>query len=232
MLTMLARTAQVRNNPTVAAAAAHSNLTFRAATFDETTAASNTFTSQAIGTAASDRWVIITAAVQSSPSGAITCTVGGISATRVATGFQASIGIDAAIFAVNVPTGTTANIVFTSGGTGFRWQFAYWTVNMAVGTTTFTGVNNSGAANSVAISSVLVNANGFAVGMAFESGAGSDIAMSVSAPFVEQAEQFTTSAMNFEYVHVDTVASVNTTVTFTMTGATADGNAAIIASWA
>jgi hypothetical protein len=71
-----------------------------------------TFTSQAIGTAASDRYVIV--GVGTSDGAVVTgVTVGGNSATKIHETVDSG-SLNASLWMVNVTTGTTANIVVTS----------------------------------------------------------------------------------------------------------------------
>lgn len=125
-----------------------------------------TWTSEAIGTAAADRYVIVATVIHSgSTFGAnpiTSCTIGGITATLA--GVQLVNGSTSdvvAIFYANVPTGTTANIVFNMATGSSRTLLDKWTVTGLLSATP------TATANSVAsppTASITIPANGFAIG--------------------------------------------------------------------
>ena len=90
-----------------------------------------TFSSVAIGTASSDRYVVVVATVRTSGTSDITmtCTIGGVSATSVAT--VASLTSSAHrqnIFIAAVPTGTTGNVVLTFSRASIRSMISVFAV--------------------------------------------------------------------------------------------------------
>ena len=230
MMLMLAKTLVARS---LGGRSGHSNLTFRSA--QELTSGGGPhggegFAAQPIGTAAADRWVIVAAYVRSSPVSGVTCTIGGISATKLVSG-QSVNSYSICIFAANVPTGTTADInLATSGSASSEWWMAYWTVNMANGTAADTSSVVDQAATT-AVTGVIIPSLGFAVGMSVELENGTDKAMSVDSGFTERSEMFTAFLANLQAVDLEPAGSFSGTVTFTITGATA-GCSALIASWA
>lgn len=111
-------------------------LTYQTSAVQAADATTYNFTSQAIGTAAADRYVIvtITGCIKSGSPGVSAVTVGGISATIVA---QVDSGFTAAAIAIAaVPTGTTATVVVTFNGTQYR---------AGIGVYSVTGLNSSTA---------------------------------------------------------------------------------------
>lgn len=86
-----------------------------------------TFSTKAIGTAASDRWVIVGVAARAgSKKVATSVTVGGVSAILLATtnqGFD-----DISFWAANVTTGTTGDVVVNFDGSMSRCGVLLWTI--------------------------------------------------------------------------------------------------------
>lgn len=148
-----------------AGSAAHSNLTFR--NTNNTTGVSQssvTYASQTIGTAASDRYVIVAVYTDQSSGTISSVTVGGVSATAAHSSFVTALGV-VGIYAALVPTGTTADIVINTSITASGFHAAHWTVNMASGTAYDTATNTQ-ASGANAVSGLDIPANGFAVGFA------------------------------------------------------------------
>lgn len=231
MVTMLAKTALMRARGS--GVAGHSGLTFRSAAEvlgGGGAHGGGAITSQPIGTAAADRWVIAAVYTRSTPHTGVTCTVGGVSATRIVSGESPGAIYSIAIFAANVPTGTTATFdLATSGSLSADWWMAYWTVNMVNGTATDTSIVIDQAATA-AVTGVSVPALGFAVGMCVELSTGVDRAMSVDSGFTERSEIFTSNSGNMQAVDFEAAGSFSGTVTFTITGSPS-GSSATIASW-
>lgn len=113
-------------------------------TSDTGGSSTHTFTSQAIGAAASNRTVVVGVTGQSwgTSTGITSVTIGGVSATQIVNqNFVAASNSGAAIWSAIVPTGTTATIVVvfngtpTTGRTGlFVW--ALYGVGTSVGYST------------------------------------------------------------------------------------------------
>jgi hypothetical protein len=90
---------------------------------NEANASTYTATAQAIGTAATGRYIVVCINASSNANfGTIsTCTIGGVSATKLASTRDSITNSDFAIFAALVPTGTTADIVTTLSGSPDRF---------------------------------------------------------------------------------------------------------------
>ena len=106
-------------------------VTYTDAKSDNVGGASTTFSSVAIGTASSDRYVVAVATVRSAGTSDITmtCTIGGVSATSAAT--VASLTSSAHrqnIFIAAVPTGTTGNVVLTFSRSAIRSMISVFAV--------------------------------------------------------------------------------------------------------
>jgi len=89
----------------------------------ETLGTTETYNSQTFGDEAADRHIIVGyygLVLSTAPS----CTIGGVSATLVASATAASTTV--AMFIAAVPTGTTGSIVFTVGSGGNRHNFGAW----------------------------------------------------------------------------------------------------------
>lgn len=92
-----------------------------------------TWAAMAIGTAASDRWVIAALNINHNTSRAIsTVSIGGVSATKLyaAPSPRSDDGVSFEFWAANVPTGTTADVVATAASGQF-WDGAAWTYTCA-----------------------------------------------------------------------------------------------------
>lgn len=136
-------------------------LTFQAAPAGTNpNATSTTFTSVAIGTATSDRIVIVV--VQSETSVVTGVTVGGVSATKAVEESTIISGLQ--IWYAAVPSGTTANIVLSAGGTLNNTGIVVYSATgiTAAPTQTKTVVNNTGA-SPTNLASLTIPATGFGV---------------------------------------------------------------------
>jgi hypothetical protein len=125
-----------------------------------------TFSNMSIGAASSTRDVIIgVIGGQASGAGNVTAvSVGGIAATQVAEHTQHNM--DAEIWKVNVPTGTTASVVVTWGTIQIRCLIAVWASGDLLAV-----VDTDGGATGVVLNSANVTVNtvvgGFVVGMGY-----------------------------------------------------------------
>lgn len=106
--------------PPIAAAAvrevdgeAFPELSFIGSTPSTTNQQTHTFTNHNIGAAAGDRLVIVVACFNQSNSSSVTCTIGGVAATKVRQDANGGLA-GCAIFYRNVPSGTSADIVVTT----------------------------------------------------------------------------------------------------------------------
>jgi hypothetical protein len=227
---MLAKTTFQRSGGG-AAAVGHTGLTWRAAPTQSTEQSPTyTFTSQAIGTAAADRWVIVGV---SSVSGALpsptvgNVTVGGVNATNVVGAGSSGVQLWRAL----VPTGTTANIVVNDMGPGNNGcLIGYWTVNMATGIPVDTSESSAGGA--VLTQTIDIPANGFAVGMSwFTIGTATDAAHTIDASFTEQAESFVNTS-NAAFSHREIVGGAVSGISVTDTWVGDGVVGSCFASWA
>jgi hypothetical protein len=125
-----------------------------------------TFTSASIGTASgfTTRRIIVAISCNNLNGGVVSATIGGISATVHVT--TSTSNGDAAIFSADVPTGTTATIVVTQGGTAFSPVVGgIYSVDDAllVSTTPSTSSANTAGATSLTTGSFTETSGGFVV---------------------------------------------------------------------
>ena len=130
---------------------------------DDTTQTTYTFASQAIGTAASTRVVIVCGGTRNSAQMISSMTIGGISATKAISAAGASSFNSAEIWYAVVPTGTTATISLTLGSSAPRYAISVYAANglLNAGAPTATG------SSTAATPSVSISPPGFGVGVAF-----------------------------------------------------------------
>lgn len=187
-----------------------------------------TFASVSIGSASSDRYVIVAwLAAQDAGVGFSSATIGGVSATTIVSNNQN--GGHAAIFIANVTSGTTANIVVTLDGaiTAGQQAIAVWT---ATGLSSTTAVNSgSDVANSGTQSVTLSTASGgFAVaGCVRGSGAGA------TTSWTNATSRFDRSPSIGEQSAADSTSTTGSNLTITSTNSAIDNsqNVTVAASW-
>ncbi|CAA2139597.1 hypothetical protein [Hyphomicrobium sp. ghe19] len=124
----------------------------------------HTFTGKSIGAASPTRTVLVLARY-SSTSTTFSCTIGGNAATLVAS-FSLGTATHLRLFALNVPTGTTATIVTTSNASGDVFIAVAAAYDLLSTTPTATNGVYSGASSPTADLSLNVAANGVAFGYA------------------------------------------------------------------
>lgn len=121
------------------------NVTYQSSNLDTAGRLTYTFTNQAIGTASSDRYVVVGIATVTVSTTAASATLTNIqvngTSTTIAAQATFNSNIRSALGYLNVTAGTTANIVINITGTAQCMGLAVWTV-----TGPFNGV--SGASNS------------------------------------------------------------------------------------
>lgn len=116
--------------------------TYQTNNSDSTNATSWTYTAQAIGSAASDRYVIVGVGTSNNANEPSSVTIGGISATKVVG--TAGGNHSAGLWVANVTTGTTADIVVSITGTTDRCAIGVWTATgLASGTPGNTATSNA-----------------------------------------------------------------------------------------
>jgi hypothetical protein len=141
--------------------------TFQTSAVDATGATTYSFTSQAIGTAANNRIVVVAADTNGGAAGSdgvSSMTIGGISATLV----KASLADDhcqAELWEAVVPTGTTATVAVTWNSARGRCGIGIWAVYNAKFTPHATAEDNHVGTSSAATSvSINVPASGACIG--------------------------------------------------------------------
>jgi hypothetical protein len=105
-------------------------LTFAASpAINATPGTSFSFSGVSIGTASADRVVVVAISLRSGgvTAGAVSCTIGGSTATVLLAGRDAGVNTtDIALVALNVPAGATANIAVNTTVSALRCQIAVW----------------------------------------------------------------------------------------------------------
>jgi hypothetical protein len=91
---------------------APATITFTDSSIDATARTVYTFTSQAFGTASTDRKILVAVAAHRAPTSVTSVTIGGVSATNIITQGRGSAGV-VALYLAAVPTGTTGSVVIT-----------------------------------------------------------------------------------------------------------------------
>jgi hypothetical protein len=124
------------------------SVTFTDSSVNSGSATAYTFSSQAIGTASSDRVIAVGVSAGNSPAGVSTLTVGGVSAVKA---IDATNSTETELWYASVPSGTTADIVVTfSSGKG-RCGIGVWAL---------TGVTGVGATNTSTSSTATLTVSG------------------------------------------------------------------------
>tara|TARA_R110000772_G_scaffold233395_1_gene344960 strand:+ start:105 stop:773 length:669 start_codon:yes stop_codon:yes gene_type:complete len=125
-----------------------STLAFTASAVNSGSQSSYTFSSQAIGTASSDRVVVVGVTAGNSPADVSSMTIGGVGAAHAVSRTNST---ETEIWYATVPTGTTASVVVNfSGGKG-RCGIGVWAL---------TGVSGVGATNSSTSSTSTLTVSG------------------------------------------------------------------------
>jgi hypothetical protein len=129
--------------------------------FSATNASSYSFTSQAIGTADSTRYVVVGIGQRGAAAETITAvTIGGVSASSVVDSGAAGDNDVAAIWIAAVPTGTTATIGISLSGTVNNCEIVVWRLVGANPTATSTGSDASHASNALSDTLVIPSGGG------------------------------------------------------------------------
>ena len=198
---------------------------------DTSDATTYTFTSKAIGAAATGRLVVV--ALQTLNTSAISlssCTIGGISATIIgtATANNGSVFISTALAYAVVPTGTTATVAATWSTSTFRCYLGVWSAYGVSSSTPTTSATS--AANPSVMSSINVSAGGIAIGASniFDVGGTgtftwTNLTKDYDADGEGSNEQYSGASAAF--------ASAQTGISITATPSAADRCCGIAASW-
>jgi hypothetical protein len=145
-------------------------VTFQTSDSSSAGTSSTTFTAKAIGTAASDRYVIVAVCVLNNASATpSTVTVGGNSATRQVRSARGGGIVD--IWTVLVTTGTTADVVVTCAAAPNRVGIIIWSATgLSSGTAVGTGTENT-ATSPHTTGSFSTSNGGFVVAASCDNGA-------------------------------------------------------------
>ena len=190
--------------PLLLAASSPITITYIGNTSDGTNQTTYTFTGVSIGTASSDRVVIVAPFGRANTTSSMSIssiTVGGNTpTTNVAqTSGGGSTSSAQGIYSINVPSGTTATIAVTFSTGALRANIAVWTMTGTNGLTTASATANSITGSPTVSTTINVPANGGAVASA--SGGGSTTTWTgLTEDFdtlVEAANTYTGSHNNF-----------------------------------
>lgn len=155
-----------------AGGAAAAAVTYRSTQSTAGTASDPTYSAVAIGTAASNRRVVLGVGYLSTANNVTAITVGGIAAERVAHRRPDGTPLVAQLWLVTVPTGTTADIVVnTSGGGVNDLVVSVWTVTSAAEAQVDAHAAGSAAAASpVSLADLEIQTGGAAIAFAYGRG--------------------------------------------------------------
>lgn len=200
--------------------------TFQTNTFSTSSSTNYSFSTQAIGTAASDRRVIVgvsgTGGVGSNPA-VSSVTVGGISATLLKRQ-QGSNAQSAELWIADVPTGTTATIAVNWSTLMSRMGLGVWS---CVGLTSDTPIATGGLGGASGFSTsntginISASPDGFAVAYAYNNGSTSLTWTNVSSRFLEVIASPRTHS------GADT-ATTGSSITITCTPGASDANSSYV----
>lgn len=216
----------IGSNMAFMASAAPKVLTFQTSAVNSANLTTYTFSAQAIGTAAADRYVIVGISYGNNSATVSSVTIGGVSATSivVAAGTAGGWGtIGAAIFIANVPTGTTADVVVTLSAGQNRCGIGVWSATGMSGTTA-SATNSSSASPGSA--SITIPTGGFGIAVA-------SIAEN-SAPLVSwtnATERYDSDVEAGSFVQSGADTSSSGSVTITATYSAASGPILVMAAW-
>lgn len=136
---------------------------FLQSAFSNTNASSYTFAAQNLGAAAADRHIIVAAVGGLSAHTVSSITVGGVTATNVASVASTANTIRSTLQIAAVPTGTTGDVVVTLNTTIHDYAIGlYRATGLASAATDDSGT--SGTGDPVSVSGIDVQRNGFAIG--------------------------------------------------------------------
>jgi hypothetical protein len=186
-----------------------------------------TFSSQSLGDAASDRYIIVSAVARK--AGATftlsSITIGGVSATIVRQVTNTVTNSNAAAIVIaNVPTGTTGDVVVTWSTTVLRCAIGMW---RATGLTSATEHDASTSTAADPTYAIDVPAGGFAIAAGLTAAATTAVWTGLTEKFDSTLETFVT------YTGAsDEFATTQTNLTVTMDFGSANESAGVFASWA
>lgn len=187
----------------------------------ESPSSTDTYTAQALGAAASDRYIIVGyyGLVLGAAPG---CSVGGVSATNVRTFTDATV--TCALYIAAVPSGTTGDIVFTSSAAN-RQNWVAW---RATGLTSATAASQADTGSTSTGVTLSVTAGGIIVGFS-----ATNLSSSTNITWSGVTEDAEGTTTNTRYGGGSAVAgstNASYSVTATYTGST-NGPRLIAATW-
>lgn len=187
-------------------------LTFLQTATDDTNASSYTFSAQSLGTAASDRYIVVTVGARAGTTETISSvTIGGVTATiNVQSTSNNNI---ASVCIANVPTGATGDIVVTFSGTMDRCGIGAW---RATGVTSTTATDTGTSIANPLTTNLDINAGGFAVAI----GRTDDIATATWTNLTEKFDEEIGAEGNFFSGASDEFVSAQTNLAVTCTWTT------------
>lgn len=185
-----------------------------------------TFSSQSLGDAASDRYIIVTAIARKAGAAFTlsSITIGGVSATIVRQVTNTVTNSDtAAIVIANVPTGTTGDVVVTWSTTVLRCAIGMWRATSLSSATEHDASTSTAADPTYAID---VPAGGFAIAAGLTAAATTVTWTGLTEKFDSTLESFVT------YTGAsDEFATTQTNLTVTMDFGSSTESAGVFASW-
>ena len=187
-----------------------------------------TFTTQSIGTAASNRKIVVSVSMAAAGAGrsVSTLTVGGISATLLVADTSSGGTEQTELWQADVPTGTTATIVVTwTGGSVARTGIGVWAVYNAASSASDTGNRDSGAAQDMTLN-ITIPAGGVAISAAGSGTSATYTWTNLTEDFDETIESSTTQSGAS-----DAFATLQTEITITAdrTAGTSNGTMCAVA---
>lgn len=186
-----------------------------------------TFSSQNLGTASADRYII--ASVTGRAVGTPTLsgvTIGGVTATSVVNQVNTAGGNTslAALFIAAVPTGTTGDVVASMSGSFLRCGIGLWA---ATNLDSATATDSSGSTANDPTYAIDVSADGFAIGCAYNA----DTATASWTNLTEDFDEAVEGAGSRHSGASATFASAQTNLTLTCDWSTSLNAAGAFASW-
>lgn len=176
---------------------------------DASLTTSFSFASRNFGTAYPDRYIIAILALPSNNRDASACTIGGVTASKLAGNSDIR---RASIWGAAVPTGTTGTVAITADGTSAGCGLHIYSIYPIASLNTSNLSTNGG--------SITVPAAGFAIGGGYTSQGGSTPTMSLSG-LTEDATVTWSSSGILSRLTVGSVVGTGAAVTVTATGSTA-----------
>ena len=205
---------KMRMRKAAAAADAASTVAYLQATVDAANAASYTFASQNLGTADADRTIVVFVGSRASGATAFnvsSVTVAGVTATSVVqqsvTSASASL---CALYAVDLPTGTSGDVVVTPNRSAVRCGIAVFRCTGISTTANDTATDSQVSASTALALSVDTTADGIVIGGAFNGANVENAWANVTERFDGVAESSRFTVASDEYATAQTVAATVT----------------------